>query len=78
MKTLKIEKADNGYILHYEDTTGGENKTFIATTDNINEQIEEIKYTQHNYKQLKRHLFQDKIKDAIIHRIPVLQHKKQR
>ena len=24
MKTLKIEKADNGYILHYEDTTDGE------------------------------------------------------
>ena len=31
MKTLKIEKADNGYILHYEDTT-----------DNINEQIVEL------------------------------------
>ena len=42
MKTLKIEKADNGYILHYEDTTDWENKTFIATTDNINEQIVEL------------------------------------
>ena len=37
-----MKKADNGYILHYEDTTDRENKTFIATTDNINEQIVEL------------------------------------
>ena len=51
MKTLKIEKADNGYILHYEDTTDGENKTFIATPDNINEQIGELclKYLNNSY-----------------------------
>lgn len=42
MKTLKIEKADNGYVLHYEGTTDGENKTFIATHDNINKQIGEL------------------------------------
>ena len=51
MKTLNIEKADNGYILHYEDTTAGENKTFIATPDNINKQIGELclKYLNNSY-----------------------------
>lgn len=51
MKTLKIEKADNGYVLHYEDTTDGENKTFIATPDNINKQIGELclKYLNNSY-----------------------------
>ena len=51
MKTLKIEKADNGYILHYEDTTDGENKTFIAPILKDATTLDEFRVARHPLQQ---------------------------